>query len=1021
MPHPRLPIGLALLALSVAAPTASALQEQPAPAPGAPATPATVFSPDQVIVQWSDDADHGDKVDARENAEVEFQSNLGNREFQLVEVEPGQSTAEAIGELRADPAVAVAERDRYSAPNAIPTDPLFGELWGLRNLGGGIDGFGPSAIAGADVGALPAWERTVGSPSVVVADIDTGYRFEHPDLANVAWDNTPEVNGTPGVDDDGDGIVDDLHGADFVGNNGESPTTDGNPTDEDLLSGGHGVHTAGTIGAQGNNGIGITGVAQNIRIMPLRVCSRFPSLEDSRCPVSSQIAAINYAAAKGAKVANMSLGGTSSSQAQVNALAAAKETLFVISAGNDAVNNDSVHHYPCDYTPQTQASPPVPGAVDNIVCVAATDQADGLASFSDWGSTSVDLGAPGTQILSTYPFTTPFEDTFAVDDFASRWPATGANGGFQRTNESPLASFGMTDVIGDPVANTIRETTSAAVTVPPNGGCKLNQTRRVVLSSGEHYRYSVLLNGVEQGPTVFEPGSTSASGLERRFLELPATFNGGGSVEVRFRFTAGSSPAAGTGVWLDDISIVCSQAVGQASGYEFLQGTSMAAPHVTGAAGLLFSLKPTASVTEVRSALIQSADPTPSLNGKTVSGGRLDIPGAMNVLLEEPPAPVLNSTVPASPASETHPLIVGAAEDGSTVKIFEGPSCAGTAVASGTADELASPGIEVSAGSNSTTQFTATATNAASKESLCSAPISYTNDSDPPAEPTLGSTVPASPASSTTPKIVGKAESGSTVKIFEAPSCAGSPVTSGTAAQLASPGIEVSVGSNSTTQFTAIATDAAGNESQCSGPISYTNDSVSPAAPILSSTVPTSPASSTTPKILGAAEGGSTVRIYVGSGCAGTPTATGTAAELASPGIQVGVPAGSTRQFSATATDAAHNVSVCSAPPISYTNIVQPLDETQLPASNPAAPISPPPTVSCKVPKLAGLSLSKARAALTAAGCSLGKVTHPKARPGHGLPALVVKASSPAAGASSADGVVGLALGPKPKPKKHHH
>ncbi|HSS05205.1 MAG TPA: S8 family serine peptidase, partial [Solirubrobacterales bacterium] len=396
--------------MALTAPAALAAQEQPA-APAVPPTPPTVFSSNRVIVEWAPGASHADRVDARNDAEVDFTSDLGNRGFQLVEVESGQTASDAIQALKAGPAVAVAERDSYSAPNAIPNDPLFGQLWGLRNTSVGINGFA-GAVAGADISAPAAWDRTVGTATTVVADIDTGYRFEHPDLENVAWTNTVEASGTTGVDDDGNGIVDDIHGADFVGNNGEAPTIDGNPTDEDLLSGGHGVHTAGTMGAQGNNGIGITGVAQNARIMPLRVCSRFPSLEDSRCPVSSQVAAINYAAAKGASVANMSLGGTSFSQATVNAIAAAKETLFVISAGNDNEDNDSIHHYPCDYTPQTQASPSVPGAIDNIVCVAATDQADGRASFSDWGATSVDLGAPGTETLSTYPYATPFEDTF---------------------------------------------------------------------------------------------------------------------------------------------------------------------------------------------------------------------------------------------------------------------------------------------------------------------------------------------------------------------------------------------------------------------------------------------------------------------------------------------------------------------------------------------------------------------------------------------------------------------------------
>lgn len=809
-----------------AIPAALAAQEEPA-APSAPPTPPTVYSSDRVIVEWAAGADHGDRVEARNDAEVDFKSNLGNRSFQLVEVEPGQTARDAVRELKTDPAVAVAERDGYSAPNAIPNDPLFGELWGLQNQGSGIDGFA-GAISGDDIDALGAWTRTVGSPTTVIADIDTGYRIEHPDLENVAWTNAAETSN--GLDDDGNGIVDDIHGADFVGANGESPTIDGNPTDDDLLSGGHGVHTAGTMGAQGNNGIGIAGVAQDVRIMPLRACSRFPSLEGSRCPFSSQIAAINYAKEKGARVANMSLGGTSSSQAEINAIAAAKETLFVISAGNDSQDNDSVHHYPCDYTPQTQASPPVPGAIDNIVCVAATDQADALASFSDWGATSVDLGAPGTETLSTFPRRLLVDETFEANDFGSKWTATGVDGGFARTNEAPLTSFGMSDSPeATPVAGSTHESTSAAVAVPPGfGPCTLYQTRTISLGGGT-YSYEVLLDG-----SFVDGSSPSSSG--RFFLSLGNALQGGGNLELRFRYTAGGSPTSDDGVWLDDIELQCTEPVGQASGYAFLQGTSMAAPHVTGAAALLFSAEPTATVAEVKSALLSGVDPVTSLAGKTTSGGRLNVSKALDTLEGEPP------------------------------------------------------------------------------------------------------------------------------------------------------------------------------------------DEVAPAAPLLTSTVPVSPAKDNHPRIVGAAEAGSTVSVYLSTACAGSVEATGTAAELSSPGIAISVPRGSTSHFSATATDAASNTSVCSTP-ITYTEstpfetFISELPPPEKILSPPPPP--PPPGPVCTVPQLAGKTLGQARAALTAAGCTLGAVSKPKAKKGHRLPPLVVKTSTPGTGSQPAGGSVNLTLGPRPKPKRH--
>ena len=831
-----------MLGLLVAAPAATALDEGVAPS-AAPATPATVFSSKRVIVQWAPGASRGDKIDAREDAEVEFGSDLGNRDFQLVTVAPGQGAGGAIAELEADPAVALAERDGYRVPHAIPDDPLFDQLWGLRNLGVGVKGIA-DAVAGSDISAAAAWDRTVGDPTTVVADIDSGYRFEYADLAAVAWTNPDET--ANGLDDDANGIVDDLHGADFIGPNGQTPVSDGDPTDDDLQSGGHGVHTAGTIGAAGDDEIGIAGVAQDVRIMPLRVCSRFPSLEDSRCAFSAIVAAINYAGAKGARAANMSLGGNTFTQSEVNAIAANPDVLYVISAGNDGGDNDGGgaapkgHHYPCDYRPTLDASPADPGAIDNIVCVAATDQADGLAGFSDWGAASVDLGAPGTEILSTYPVVTPLTDSFSVDDFAARWPATGADGGFQRSDESPLTSFGMTDVVGPPSPETVRETTSAAVAVPPNGGCKLTQTRRVVLAGGGQYRYSVLLNGVEQATS--SPSSTASPGLERRFLQLPAAFNAGGSVQVRFRFTAGSSPAVGSGVWLDDIALACIQAVGQASSYGFLQGTSMAAPHVTGAAALLFSLEPGATVTEVRDALLDGVDAIPALAGKTTTGGRLDVAKAMDSLEGltvdnvAPPKPILSGTVPTG-GNDNHPRVKGSAEAGATVTLFKSPACAGAPLAQGTAEELAGAGIGITVPDNSITFLSARATDAGRNKSVCSSPSSYLEDTPPVTE------------------------------------------------------------------------------------------------------VPTDP---------------------------GTPD----------PGN----------------------------PP--------------QPTSSPPQQPPPPPIPTCTVPKLAGKTLGQAKTALTGAHCSLGKVTKPKPRKGKGLPALVVKSSSPAAGAATSS-PVNLTLGPKPKPKRH--
>jgi subtilisin family serine protease len=712
----------------------SALAGGEQPAEGAPRTPAAELSDDRLIVQWAARADSGDRLAAREDADVSFERTLGDRDFHLVEVDPGQSASAAIAELKRDSAVLVAERDGWSTPHGVPNDPLFGDLWGLRNLGGtlGVGGFaGP--LAGADIDALGAWVRTTGTPSTVVAVLDTGYRFSHPDLASVAWTNSDETDGD-GDDDDGNGFVDDRRGYDFVGASSDAPTSDKDPNDDNLLSGGHGVHVSGTIGAAGGNGVGITGVAQNVRLMPLRVCAHSATAGGARCPFSSQIAAINYAGANGARVANMSLGGTTFTQTIVNAIAANPQTLFVISAGNDGQNNEVTHHYPCDYRPTVDASPPVAGAIDNIVCVAATNQADGLAGFSDYGATSVDLGAPGTEVLSAYPTSPRYQESFGADDFAGKWSATGLNGGFGRTNESPQTSFGISDSPGAaPTASSVRESTSiTGVAIPAGTGSCVFSGRRYLSRGGGTFTYSVLSNDVPVFTST--PASDTGGSAMVSFFTVPISGLGGTAVKLRFRYTAGISPMVGNGIWLDDLKIACyDSATSTAATFGYLEGTSMAAPHVAGAAGLLFSYKPSGTVTEIRNALLAAVDPVPALAGKVVTGGRLNVSRAVDSFdFTAPAAPQLSSTSPASPANLNSPLLRGAAEERSTVSVYAGAACSGAPVATGSADQLAGGGIAVTVPDNATSTFTARATDTASNVSSCSAPISYVENSPLP-------------------------------------------------------------------------------------------------------------------------------------------------------------------------------------------------------------------------------------------------------------------------------------------------
>jgi subtilisin family serine protease len=621
-------LGLLALALPTAA---QAAREQRVSADPAATTAVAGTAADAVIVVWEPGATRADRLTARDDADAALVRTLGDPRFQLLRPQAGQSAADALATLRQDPNVQSAARETFDVPHATTNDPLFGQLWGLQNIGANVGGAG-GALPGADVNALAAWDRTRGTSSTVIADIDSGYRFDAPDLAPVAWTNPADP--ANGADDDGNGIVDDTHGADFVGRSVNTPAVDGDPTDDNLNEGGHGVHTAGTMGAAGNNGVGISGVAQDVRIMPLRVCSWFrdTNLGDGRndsgtaCPGSAQIQAINYAGAHGARVANMSLGGTTLNVAVRDALAANPGVLFVISAGNDGENNDpgGIPHYPCAYDPSASG---IAGAIDNVVCVAATTQTDGLAGFSDYGATTVDVGAPGTEILSTYPVEAPpsFTDDFESSNFNVNWSASGTDGGFRRTNEPPLRSFGMSDSPGGaPRAGSVVASTSLSFPIPPGyGACFFRQTRAVAASSGGFYQYQVL----SDGSPAFTSGRLTSSGT---FVTDPIVGVDGTSLTVTVLYSAGPAPQASDGVWLDDLSVSCNAPLSTPPGYEFLDGTSMAAPHVTGTAGLLFSLNPSASVALVRTALMTTVRPLASLAGRTTTGGRIDAAAALD-------------------------------------------------------------------------------------------------------------------------------------------------------------------------------------------------------------------------------------------------------------------------------------------------------------------------------------------------------------------------------------------------------
>ena len=303
----------------------------------------------------------------------------------VIKVKQGQSLQDVAQRYIGRPGVTHVQPNYIYEANALPDDPNFPFvpsslgppddqlLWGLHTTAQDGSPIPSDVTFDSDIDAAEAWEVTTGSTDVVVAVIDTGVDYTHPDIVANMWTNPGEIYGN-GIDDDGNGFIDDYYGYDFI-------NEDGDPFDDHY----HGTHVAGTIGAVANNGINIAGVCWNVRIMALKFLG-----SDGRGPTSDAVEAIDYAVMMGVPLSNNSWGGGGFDAALLAAIndAGAAGHLFLAAAGNDTVNTDLYAHYPSTY------------GLDNIVSVAAMGKNNQLAYFSNYGATTTDLAAPGLGIYS---------------------------------------------------------------------------------------------------------------------------------------------------------------------------------------------------------------------------------------------------------------------------------------------------------------------------------------------------------------------------------------------------------------------------------------------------------------------------------------------------------------------------------------------------------------------------------------------------------------------------------------------
>ncbi len=518
--------------------------------------------------------------------------------LEVVELEKGVSVEEAIRAYSKSPGVKYAQPNHIVRPATavMPDDPYFPTQWGLNNTGQS------GGLADKDVDAPEAWRVETGSVDVTVAVIDTGVDYTHPDLADNMWSNAVEVGGVDGVDDDGNGYVDDKRGID-------TESGDSDPMDED----GHGTHVAGTIGAVSDNATGVAGMCWNVNLLAVRAIGTSGS-------DAATIEAIDYATAMGADIVNCSWGGggTGNGDAVYDAIAASP-ALFVCAAGNEYDNADYVPFYPAAYS------------LANIISVAATDDRDAKADFSNWGSRSVDLGAPGVEITSTIPgdkwtdvFDDPFPDTaltgWDTGDYKHKaWEATGT-----RFWTSPFSA-----------ANTFYADDEESV---------LHRPAPFALTTYPAYRLAYRIWADLEGGYDFLYSTVSTDGVHFNILSSYSGYSGGWVEEEDDLGAYVGTPAAYPGFWLesdptgsgaqgyegvylDDVRLRGYTGVpvyGRAYTSVDYSGTSMATPHVTGAAALLKSYDQSLTVAQLKSYVLGGVDAVSGLSGLVLTGGRLN-------------------------------------------------------------------------------------------------------------------------------------------------------------------------------------------------------------------------------------------------------------------------------------------------------------------------------------------------------------------------------------------------------------
>ncbi|MCR4300995.1 MAG: S8 family serine peptidase [Sulfuricaulis sp.] len=549
---------------------------------------------DEILVKFKPDVAGQIKAQVIERHGDRHIRELTSNGYVHVKLRPGYGVSQGMTLYNADPNIESVQPNYIYHALAVPNDTQYGQMWGLKNTGQTIaTATYPTnnpGVAGQDMDMEAAWDRVTDCRSIVVAVVDSGVNYTHQDLAANMWDGT--AAGYPN------------HGYDFADNDNDPMPQDAN---------GHGTHVAGTIGAAGNNSLGTTGVCWQARIMAVRVALTTAAITQG----------VNFAVARGAKVINMSLGGSVYDAAFDAEITNARNNgvVVVVAAGNEANNNDVTSpRYPCNFSQ------------NNLICVAALDQAYALATFSNYGTTSVDVGAPGVNAMSAWPGPT------ITDDFTSGWTLTGGFAAVACDLDGP-------GPLG-PVRMLVNPANWCAFGLYANNANDVGY-KTFDLSGALHaglgflYFLDTQLN-VDFAGTAFKSTGGDPFGAGGVITETSGTTNNfavAGSADlnncrtatcsVGFRLRSDATTTDfGVGILGFQIDTVQSNS----NVYQVLNGTSMASPHVAGLAALIWSYNPGYTDSDVVNSVKNGGESIAALAGRTTTGRAANAMGSLRFI-----------------------------------------------------------------------------------------------------------------------------------------------------------------------------------------------------------------------------------------------------------------------------------------------------------------------------------------------------------------------------------------------------